>query len=102
MESFVPFGGFFSMPTDIKSPLRISNHFGSLCHLCDEKFKLEVNDVSKGGLNGSVSDHVQSSLPYWLQTSHIRANSELDVVQVCITIILMVSNHIKGILLFRL
>lgn len=69
MESFVPFGGFFSMPTDIKTPFRISNHFGSLCHICDEKFKLEVKAISKGGFNGSVSDHHRSSLPSWLQTS---------------------------------
>ncbi|KAJ0705244.1 putative Clp, repeat (R) domain, P-loop containing nucleoside triphosphate hydrolase [Helianthus annuus] len=81
MESFVPFGGFFSLPTDIRSPLRISNHIGSLCHICDEKFKLEVNDISKGGLNGSVSDHHRSTLPSWLQTSQICANSEMDVVQ---------------------
>ncbi|XP_024990297.1 protein SMAX1-LIKE 7-like [Cynara cardunculus var. scolymus] len=73
MESFVPFGGFFSVPTDIKTPFRIRNHFGSLCHICDEKFKLEVNAVSKG-LNGSVSDHHRSSLPSWLRTSQ-------DVVQ---------------------
>ncbi|KAI7741537.1 hypothetical protein M8C21_022344 [Ambrosia artemisiifolia] len=81
MESFVPFGGFFSLPSDFRSPLRISNQFGSLCHICDEKFKMEVNDVSKGGVNGSVSDHHRSMLPTWLQTSQICANSEMDVVQ---------------------
>nr|XP_043633717.1 protein FAR1-RELATED SEQUENCE 11-like [Erigeron canadensis] len=81
MESFVPFGGFFSMPSDIKSPLRVSSHFGSLCHICDEKFKLEVNDVSQGGLTGSVSDHCRSNLPSWLQMSQLSANSEMDMVQ---------------------
>ncbi|KAI3799959.1 hypothetical protein L1987_35265 [Smallanthus sonchifolius] len=81
MESFVPFGGFFSLPSDIRSPLRISNHFGSLCHICDEKFKLDVNDVSKGGVNGSVSDHHRSTLPSWLHTSQTCANSEMDGVQ---------------------
>ncbi|XP_076883038.1 protein SMAX1-LIKE 6-like [Bidens hawaiensis] len=71
MESFVPFGGFFSLPSDISSPLRISNHFGSLCHICDDKFKLEVNDISKGVLTGSASDHHRSSLPSWLHSSQI-------------------------------
>lgn len=87
MESFVPFGGFFSLPSDIRSPLSFSNHFGSLCQICDEKFKLEVNDISKGGFTGSVSDYHRSSLPSWLHTSRICANSEMDMVQVCIAII---------------
>ncbi|KAK9061055.1 hypothetical protein SSX86_018235 [Deinandra increscens subsp. villosa] len=81
MESFVPFGGFFSLPSDIRSPLSISNNFGSLCHICDEKLKLEVNDMCKGGLNGLASDHHLSTLPSWLQSSQIRASHETDVVQ---------------------
>ncbi|KAI3721051.1 hypothetical protein L2E82_32054 [Cichorium intybus] len=81
LESFVPFGGFFSMPSDIKTPLRFPNHLGSLCHICDDKFKLEVNAISKGRLNGSVSDHYRSTLPSWLQTSQLSANSESDIVQ---------------------
>ncbi|GJZ44904.1 hypothetical protein Tco_0592500 [Tanacetum coccineum] len=56
MEYYVPLVGFFSMPSDIKSPLSISNYFGSLCHICDDKFKLEVNAIFKVGLYGSVSD----------------------------------------------
>ncbi|KAI3705029.1 hypothetical protein L1987_75259 [Smallanthus sonchifolius] len=82
MESFVPFGGFFSMPSDIKSPLKIPNHFGSLCHICDVKFKEEVNAISKGELNGSVLDHYRSTLPSWLQSSQICANHEVDAVKV--------------------
>ncbi|XP_071734401.1 protein SMAX1-LIKE 8-like isoform X1 [Rutidosis leptorrhynchoides] len=82
MESFVPFGGFFSMPSDIKGPLRVSNHFGPLCQVCDEKFKVEMNDISKVGVGGSVvSDHYRSTLPSWLQTSQICRNTEMDVVQ---------------------
>ncbi|GJY51343.1 BEL1-like homeodomain protein 3 [Tanacetum coccineum] len=56
MESFVPFGGFLSMPSYIKSTLRISDYFGFLRHICDDKFKLKVNAISKVGLYGSVSD----------------------------------------------
>ncbi|KAL4576142.1 hypothetical protein LXL04_012231 [Taraxacum kok-saghyz] len=81
LESFVPFGGFFSMPSDIKTPLKLSNHFGSLCHICDDKFKQEVNAISKGQLNGSVSDHYSSTLPSWLQTSQLSTNPEPDIAQ---------------------
>ncbi|KAL8192900.1 hypothetical protein R6Q57_027348 [Mikania cordata] len=81
MESFVPLGGFFSLPSDIRSPFRFSNHFASLCHICDQKFKLEANDISKGGFNGSVSDQHRSALPSWLHSSQICANSEMDVLQ---------------------
>ncbi|XP_023752898.1 protein SMAX1-LIKE 8 [Lactuca sativa] len=81
LESFVPFGGFFSMPSDIRTPLRFSNHSGSLCNICDDKLKVEVNAISKERLNESVSDHYRSSLPSWLQTSQLCANSESDIVQ---------------------
>ncbi|GJZ47415.1 SMAX1-LIKE 7-like protein [Tanacetum coccineum] len=81
MESFVPFGGFFSMPSDINNPLSISNYFGSLCHMCDDKFKLEVNGICKVGLYSSVSDPCRSSLPTWLQTSQLCSNANIDVAQ---------------------
>ncbi|PWA80628.1 concanavalin A-like lectin/glucanase domain-containing protein [Artemisia annua] len=90
MESFVPFGGFFflSMPSDIRSPLRISDYFGSLCHICDDKFKLEVNVISKGGPYGSVSYPYRSTLPTLLQTSQFCSNANIDIAQLskrCLT-----------------
>lgn len=81
LESFVPFGGFFSMPSDIKTPLKFSNQFGSLCHICDDKFKLEVTAISKGRLNASVSDHYRSTIPSWLQNPQHCANPETDMLQ---------------------
>ncbi|GKA95012.1 hypothetical protein Tco_0817050 [Tanacetum coccineum] len=81
MESFVPFGGFLSMPYDIRSTLRISYYFGFLRHICDDKFKLEVNAISKVGLYGSVSDPCRSCLPTWLQTSQPYSNVNIDVAQ---------------------
>nr|XP_016502664.1 PREDICTED: protein SMAX1-LIKE 6-like [Nicotiana tabacum] len=72
MESFVPFGGFFSAAAadhDIKSPLiSCSYQSASRCHLCNEKCKQEINTLSKNGFSSvSVADHCQSSLPSWLQ-----------------------------------
>ncbi|GKC94715.1 hypothetical protein Tco_1160157, partial [Tanacetum coccineum] len=78
MESFVPFGGFLSMPYDIRSTLRISYYFGFLRHICDDKFKLEVNAISKVGLYGSVSDMCQSCLPTWsVRMDGVRVQDEL-------------------------
>lgn len=86
MESFVPFGGFFSAPSDLKFPLSgsfqclpsRSLHGGDNC-------EQEVSDVSKGGFASSVTEQCQSSLPSWLQTAALGANKgELDV-KVCIT-----------------
>ncbi|KAJ8558553.1 hypothetical protein K7X08_034082 [Anisodus acutangulus] len=77
MESFVPLGGFFSTPAaDIKSLLSCSYHTASRCHLCNEKCKQEVNDLSKSGLisSMSVADHYQSSLPSWLQMTDLNTN----------------------------
>lgn len=81
MESFVPFGGFFSAPSDLKFPLSgsfqclpsRSLHGGDNC-------EQEVSDVSKGGFASSVTEQCQSSLPSWLQTAALGANKgELDV-----------------------
>ncbi|CAA0834400.1 Double Clp-N motif-containing P-loop nucleoside triphosphate hydrolases superfamily protein [Striga hermonthica] len=58
MESFVPLGGFFSMPSETKSPLGNACQDVARCHLCDEKYEQEVAGISNAG-------H-QSILPSWL------------------------------------
>ncbi|KAL3581660.1 hypothetical protein D5086_015992 [Populus alba] len=78
MESFVPFGGFFSTPSDLNGPLNTPYQCMALCHLCNEKCKQEILSVSKGGFVGSVADHYQSSLPSWLQMAEIGTNKGLD------------------------
>ncbi|GER50968.1 double Clp-N motif-containing P-loop nucleosidetriphosphate hydrolases superfamily protein [Striga asiatica] len=60
MESFVPLGGFFSMPPETKSPLRNDCRDLARCHLCNEKYEQEV-----AGLSNAEQYH-QSSLPSWL------------------------------------
>ena len=89
MESFVPFGGFFSTPSDLNGPLNTPYQCMALCHLCNEKCKQEILSVSKGGFVGSVADHYQSSLPSWLQMAEIGTNKGLDA-KVCIVFIFQI------------
>ncbi|KAF5959667.1 hypothetical protein HYC85_000876 [Camellia sinensis] len=78
MESFVPFGGFFSTSADLKSPLGGSYQCLSRCHLCNEKCEQEVSAVAKGGFTASVAEQNQSSLPSWLQMTELSTNRGLD------------------------
>ncbi|CAK9173551.1 unnamed protein product [Ilex paraguariensis] len=80
MESFVPFGGLFSNPSDIKSPLSISYPCVSR-HLCNEKCEQEITALSKGGFISSISDQCQSSLPSWLQTAELSTSRGSDILK---------------------
>ncbi|KAK6135836.1 hypothetical protein DH2020_030444 [Rehmannia glutinosa] len=75
MESFVPLGGFFSMPPETKSTSSNACEYVVRCHLCNEKYEQEVAALSNGGLCASVSEQCQSSLPSWMQTAEPRAQS---------------------------
>ncbi|KAK1570672.1 hypothetical protein Q3G72_005579 [Acer saccharum] len=79
MESFVPFGGFFSTPSDLKSPLNSLYQGVSRCHQCNEKCEQEMAAFSKGGSNASIADQCQSSLPPWLQMAESGTNKGLDL-----------------------
>ncbi|PON86595.1 Butenolide signaling repressing protein-like [Trema orientale] len=73
MESFVPFGGFFSAPSDVKFPLSSSFQCPSRSLQCSDNSEHDVSDVSKGGLTSSVAEQCQSSLPSWLQMAALNA-----------------------------
>ncbi|EEF28998.1 protein SMAX1-LIKE 7 isoform X2 [Ricinus communis] len=79
MESFIPFGGFFSTPSELNGSLSSSYQCISRCHLCNEKCEQEVLAVSKGGCVASVADQYQSNLPSWLQMAELGTNKGLDV-----------------------
>ncbi|KAK4436507.1 protein SMAX1-LIKE 7 [Sesamum alatum] len=66
MESFVPLGGFFSMPSDTKS-LSNSGQYIARCHQCNEKYNQELNELSKGGVRSPVTNQNQLSLHSWSQ-----------------------------------
>lgn len=66
-ESFVPLGGFFPTPSDVKYPFGGSTNCVSRCHLCNEKCEQEVTALSDGGYTASVAYQFPSSLPSWLE-----------------------------------
>ncbi|WCJ19887.1 Double Clp-N motif-containing P-loop nucleoside triphosphate hydrolases superfamily protein [Euphorbia peplus] len=74
MESFVPFGGFFSTLSELNS----SYQSISRCHQCNEKCEQEIVAVSKDGLVSSVADQYQSNLPSWLQMTEVGTNKGSD------------------------
>ncbi|KAF2296226.1 hypothetical protein GH714_036924 [Hevea brasiliensis] len=78
MESFVPFGGFFSTPSELNSSLSSSNPCISRCHMCNERCEQEVLAVSKGGFIASVADQYQSNLSSWLKMTELGTNKGLD------------------------
>ncbi|XVF84033.1 hypothetical protein PTKIN_Ptkin16aG0542200 [Pterospermum kingtungense] len=79
MESFVPFGGFFSTPSELKGSLTGSCQQAPRCHLCNERCEQEIIAISKGGFNVSVADQCKSTLPSWLQMTELGANNGLDM-----------------------
>ncbi|XP_041012268.1 protein SMAX1-LIKE 6 [Juglans microcarpa x Juglans regia] len=79
LGSFIPFGGFFSTPSDSKVPLSSSYRCVPHSLQCNEKCKPEVIAVSKGCCTTSVADHYKSSSPSWLQMTELGSNMGLDM-----------------------
>ncbi|KAJ8764081.1 hypothetical protein K2173_004982 [Erythroxylum novogranatense] len=78
MESFVPFGGFFSTPSEMNGGLSNSCRCPPRCNLCNEKCEREVLDVSKGSFTASITDQYHSSLSPWLQLAELGTSEGLD------------------------
>lgn len=85
MESFVPFGGFFSSASDLKSPLTGKCQSISRCHSCDEKYEQELEEILKG-CSVPVPDPSDASLPSWLCKADFMSTNELDAAKVCISV----------------
>lgn len=81
MESFVPFGGLFSSPSEMNISLNSLDHVASCCHLCNEKCDEEVNALSNGGVTTSVAEQSPSNKPSWLQMTDFTTRSGLDIVK---------------------
>ncbi|KAM6598801.1 hypothetical protein CsatA_018410 [Cannabis sativa] len=79
METFVPLGGFFSAPSDVKFPLSSSFQCLSRSLQHSDNSEHEVSNVSKPGITSSVADQCPSSLPSWLQMAALNSKKELDV-----------------------
>ncbi|KAL6126755.1 hypothetical protein ACLB2K_074800 [Fragaria x ananassa] len=79
MESFVPLGGFFSAPSDLKLPLSCSNGFCPRNHQCSEQDDQEAYAFPKGGFTTSVAGQHQASLPSWMWMAPLGTNKGLDM-----------------------
>lgn len=75
MESFVPFGGFFSTSSDLKNPSLYQSV--SRCQQCNDKCEQEIIASTKGGFTASIADQCQSVLPSWLQMAEPDLNKGL-------------------------
>ncbi|XWS52982.1 hypothetical protein CRYUN_Cryun11dG0118800 [Craigia yunnanensis] len=78
MGSFVPFGGFFPTPSDLRSPLGGRNQSIPRCNLCNEKYEQEVTAISKVGTTVSVADQYSENLP-WLRMAAVDTSKGEDV-----------------------
>ena len=81
MGSFVPFGGFFPTPSDLRSPLSGRNQSIPRCNLCNEKYEQEVASISKVESTVSVNDQYSENLP-WLRMAAVDTSKEEDVAKV--------------------
>ncbi|GMI81716.1 SMAX1-like 7 [Hibiscus trionum] len=79
MRSFVPFGGLFPTPSDLKSPLSSRNQSVPRCNLCNEKYEQEVDAVKKAGSTVSVADKYSENLPSWLRMAAVDTSKGEDV-----------------------
>ncbi|KAF3433416.1 hypothetical protein FNV43_RR24518 [Rhamnella rubrinervis] len=78
MESFVPFGGLFSAPTDLKLPVSGPLQCLPCSHQCNEKCEQEGFAASKEGFTTSSAEQYPSALPSWLQMAALSPNKELE------------------------
>lgn len=83
MGSFVPFGGFFSLPLEPKSLMRSKNQYNTSCYLCNEKFEHEVGALLKGRSITSVADRCSEKLSSSLEMAEFDTRKGVDMVKVC-------------------
>ncbi|KAJ4725575.1 Protein SMAX1-LIKE like [Melia azedarach] len=79
LGSFVPFGGFFYPPPDLKNPGKSNNEFSSCCYLCTEKFEQEVAAILKLQSTVSLADQHSENLPSWLRMKELDAGKGVAV-----------------------
>ncbi|CAN6568984.1 unnamed protein product [Malus baccata var. baccata] len=79
MESFVPFGGFFSAPSDLKLPISCSYQCLPRNHQRNKISEQEACSVPMGGITASVAGQPQASLPSWLQMAPLCTNKGSDM-----------------------
>ena len=85
MGSFVPFGGFFPIPTELENSNSSSNTDQSMtrCSLCNEKYENEVSVALKRGRTVSVADQQSMGLTSWMQVPESDTSKGSNVIEVC-------------------
>ncbi|GMI92219.1 SMAX1-like 7 [Hibiscus trionum] len=79
MRSFVPFGGLFPTPSDLRSPLSGRNQSIPRCNFCNEKCEQEVDAIMKSGSTVSVADQYSENLPSWLRMAAVDTSKGEDL-----------------------
>lgn len=79
MGSFVPFGGFFPMQSDFRTPFSGANPPFNRCSSCNEKFERELCAVLREGSSVSVADQYSLTLPSWLQRAESDTSKGGDI-----------------------
>ncbi|XP_054798882.1 protein SMAX1-LIKE 6-like [Prosopis cineraria] len=77
MGSFVPFGGFFSSPSELKNPLSCTNQSFMRCHSCNQKYEQEVADILKVS-PATLASGYPTNFP-WSQKASVETDQGLDV-----------------------
>ncbi|CAL5189654.1 unnamed protein product [Lathyrus oleraceus] len=78
MGSFVPFGGFFSTPSESKSHESSTNASFTRCDKCNEKYEQEVADVLKVD-PATLASSCSTSLPWFKKVVDVDTHGGLDV-----------------------
>ncbi|KAI3667753.1 hypothetical protein L6452_42822 [Arctium lappa] len=81
MGSFVPFGGFFPVPTELENSSSNTDQSRTRCSLCNEKYEHEVSVALKRGRMVSVADQQSLSLTSWLQVPESDTGKGSNVIE---------------------
>ncbi|KAG5238359.1 protein SMAX [Salix suchowensis] len=81
LGSFVPFGGFFSTPSDFKIPPNSINQSITRCHLCNAKYEQDVAATLKMGPTISVAEQCSENLPSSRQLAELDMRKAVDMVK---------------------
>ncbi|XP_057724502.1 protein SMAX1-LIKE 6-like [Arachis stenosperma] len=65
MGSFIPFGGFFSTPPEIKTPVSCSSASSARCDECNEKYEEEVADLKVNEESTSLNERILGCQKKW-------------------------------------
>ncbi|CAA0838116.1 Double Clp-N motif-containing P-loop nucleoside triphosphate hydrolases superfamily protein [Striga hermonthica] len=76
LRSFVPLGGFFSMPSENEGLSTSAAKTSGLCYSCNEKYEREIADVSKGVSTSSLAAKELGSLPSWMQVAESKTREK--------------------------